>query len=186
MRKFEVCKQYGEEEVILPKRGTKNAAGYDFYAAEEIEIPSIWKEIPKAISYIAFASERDEEGRRKKPFKSILTKLKEYVRPTIVKTGVKVYLNSDEVLTLANRSSGALKLYLLMANGIGVIDADYADNPDNDGDIGFMFWNLSPLNYVVKKGDKIGQGIVSKFLLMDDDEGVDEERVGGYGSTGVR
>lgn len=186
MRKFEICKQYKEEDVRLPERSTKKSSGYDFYAAEDIEIPSLWKELPKAVSYIAFASERDEDGKRRKPFRSILTKLKEYIRPTIVKTGVKVYLHDDEYLMLANRSSGALKLYLLMANGVGIIDGDYADNPDNDGDIGFMFWNLSPLNYVIKKGDKIGQGIVSKFLLMDNDHGVETERTGGYGSTGER
>lgn len=184
-RYFEVCKNYNKDEVTLPKRSTKKAAGYDFYANEDIEIPSIWKRVPKAQSFIAFACEADENGKKKKPFQRVIEYVKEQVQPTIVKTGVKVYLEDDEVLELYNRSSGARKNMIILANGVGIVDADYVDNEDNDGEIGFMFWNLSPLNFTVKKGDKIGQGIIKKFLLVDNDNVEDSlVRSGGYGSTG--
>ena len=46
MRKFAVAKGYEDKGVNLPKRATKNAAGYDFEAIEDVVIPSIWSSIP--------------------------------------------------------------------------------------------------------------------------------------------
>ena len=37
MRKFEFVKRV--ENLKLPERSTKNSAGYDFYAIEDVEIP---------------------------------------------------------------------------------------------------------------------------------------------------
>ena len=54
-------------------------------------------------------------------------------KPTLVKTGIKAYMESDEVLILANRSSNPGKKGLILANSIGVVDADYYGNADNDG-----------------------------------------------------
>ncbi|KFN93247.1 deoxyuridine 5'-triphosphate nucleotidohydrolase [Tetragenococcus muriaticus PMC-11-5] len=44
-RGFEVVTDYIKEEVRLPQRATHHSAGYDFEAAEEIVIPSIWKQL---------------------------------------------------------------------------------------------------------------------------------------------
>ena len=63
-----------------------------------------------------------------------------------------------------------------------VIDADYADNPDNEGEIFFQLYNLSPFDIVLNKGDIIGQGIIKPFLTTDDDAATGK-RVGGFGST---
>lgn len=63
-----------------------------------------------------------------------------------------------------------------------IIDSDYANNPDNDGEISFQFINLSPVDIVIHKGDKIGQGIINTFVLTDDDSATGE-RTGGFGST---
>ena len=63
-----------------------------------------------------------------------------------------------------------------------IIDADYADNPDNEGEIFFQFYNLSPFDIVLNKGDIIGQGIIKPFLTTDDDA-ANGKRVGGFGST---
>lgn len=46
-------------------------------------------------------------------------------KPTLVKTGLKVYLQNDEYLMLCNKSSNPFKKGLVLANSIGVIDADY-------------------------------------------------------------
>ena len=56
-------------------------------------------------------------------------------------------------------------------------------NQNNDGNIGFMLYNFGSSDYVIKKGDKIGQGIFMKYLSVDDEKEVTEKRVGGFGST---
>ena len=42
-RGFEVISKYKDQNINLPQRATHHAAGYDFEAAEEVVIPSIWK-----------------------------------------------------------------------------------------------------------------------------------------------
>lgn len=104
-------------------------------------------------------------------------------KPTLIKTGIKSYFGEDEVLILANRSSNPKKRGLVLSNGIGVVDADYYGNPDNDGHIMFSFYNISENDVQIKKGECIGQGIFQKFLKVDNDVS-EGERLGGYGSTG--
>lgn len=106
---------------------------------------------------------------------------------TRVMTGVKCELMPNQVLILANRSSNPSKKGLILANGIGVIDADYYGNPDNDGEIGFEFYNILDEDVVIKKGEKLGQGIIIKFDKTEDDyiSNPYKTRVGGFGSTGV-
>ena len=69
-----------------------------------------------------------------------------------------------------------------LCNQVGVIDADYYNNPDNEGHIYFQIINLSPLDIVLKKGDAIGQGIIKPYLTTEDDK-ASARRVGGFGST---
>ena len=88
---------------------------------------------------------------------------------TRVTTGVKCELMSNQVLILANRSSNPSKKGLILANGIGVVDADYYGNPDNDGEMGFEFYNILDEDIVIKKGEKLGQGIIIKFDKTEDD-----------------
>ena len=103
---------------------------------------------------------------------------------TRVMTGVKCELMSNQVLILANRSSNPSKKGLILANGIGVVDADYYGNPDNDGEMGFEFYNILDEDIVIKKGEKLGQGIIMKFDKTEDDY-VIKTRESGWGSTGV-
>ena len=103
-------------------------------------------------------------------------------KPTFIKTGIKAYMGEDEVLYLYNRSSNPKKKGLVMANSVGVVDSDYYNNPDNEGHIMFAFYNFLPEDTVVKKGDRIGQGVFAKFLKADDDN-ANAERIGGFGST---
>ena len=78
-----------------------------------------------------------------------------------------------------------LKHLLLVANSVGVVDSDYADNPGNEGEIFVQFLNLSPYDIVVKKGERIAQGMFIPTIVADNDNFGDAERVGGHGSTGV-
>ena len=112
----------------------------------------------------------------------IIPSFKKGNKPTLVKTGIKAYMQDDEVLILCNRSSNAGKKGLVMANGIGIIDKDYYGNPDNDGHFMFSFFNIKEEDIKIKKGDVIGQAIFQKYLVTDDDS-AEGERVGGFGST---
>lgn len=103
-------------------------------------------------------------------------------KPTLVKTGLKAYMQDDEMLLLYNRSSNPGKKGLVLANGVGVIDKDYYGNPDNDGAIMFAFFNLKDEDIKIKKGDAIGQAIFQKYLITDNDIATGE-RLGGFGST---
>ena len=103
-------------------------------------------------------------------------------KPTLVKTGLKAYMQDDEVLLLYNRSSNPSKRGLVLANGVGVIDKDYYGNPDNDGAFMFSFFNIRDEEVQIKKGDCIGQAIFQKYMVTDDDA-ASGERLGGFGST---
>lgn len=103
-------------------------------------------------------------------------------RPTLVSTGIKCQLDSDCYLELSVRSSTPLKYWLLMANSVGIIDSDYYNNPDNEGEIFLQLINLSPCNIQLHKGDVIGQGIIKKYETTNDDN-ASGNRLGGFGST---
>ena len=133
------------ELYTLPKRGTKNAAGYDFYSLYDYTLKP--GEIMK------------------------------------VPTGIKVCMEEDEVLFLIDRSSMGFKYNVRMCNQVGVIDADYYNNSNNEGHMWIRIQNEGDKDYVVKKGDAMIQGIFMKFLKTDDDIESDNERNGGFGST---
>lgn len=102
--------------------------------------------------------------------------------PALVKTGIKAYMQDDEMLCLYNRSSNPKKKGLILANSVGIVDKDYYGNPDNDGAIMFAFYNNRSDDVKIKKGDCIGQGIFEKYMITDDDS-ADGNRMGGFGST---
>ncbi|HEY8346334.1 MAG TPA: dUTP diphosphatase [Symbiobacteriaceae bacterium] len=101
----------------------------------------------------------------------------------LVPTGLKAYMEPDDVLLLTIRSSLAVKRGLMLANSVGVIDADYADNPDNEGHIQIALVNLGTAPVRVEKGERVAQGIFVKYLTTADDQ-ARGQRTGGFGSTG--
>ena len=112
----------------------------------------------------------------------VIPSFKKGMNPTLVKTGLKAYMQDDEVLLLYNRSSNPKKKGLIMANSVGVIDKDYYGNPDNDGHFMFSFFNIKEEDILIKKGEAIGQAVFQKYLVTDDDN-AEGERIGGFGST---
>ena len=144
MRGFKVAKGVENCNIKLPERQTKNAAGYDFYVANDILI--------KAHSV------------------------------ALIPTGVKAYMEDDEVLNLYIRSSMPLKRGLTLANNVGIIDSDYYENPSNDGHIMIQVLNFSDYDVMIAKDERIAQGVFTKYLLADNDE-TKEIRNGGFGST---
>lgn len=103
------------------------------------------------------------------------------VLPTLIPTGLKAYCQNDECFLVFNRSSGP-KCGLVLANGVGVIDADYYNNDSNDGHFQILAYNVSGRALTVKKGERIAQVVFQKFLTVDNDE-TGQKRSGGIGST---
>ena len=196
MRSFEFALKTGVEEEIkafpdaqLPEYQTARAAGADFFCAEEVVIPSIWKGVahilaPTVLSKVVNWVDsflRDGHG-----FEEVKDTDK-LLKPTLVHTGIKAQMNEDEVLELYNRSSNPKKLGLILANGVGVVDSDYYGNQDNDGEIMFAFFNFKPWDVTIHAGDRIGQGVFKQYLRPQEGLRIkDDERVGGFGSTGGR
>lgn len=177
MTKFDIVSSYKDKDINLPKRKTKYSAGYDFEAAEDIIIPSYYnlmKDYNVAWDIIPSGPKSLEEIAH-------FTKINQ-IKPTLIPTGIKCYLKDNQYLELSVRSSCPLKYWLILANGVGIIDSDYVDNPDNEGHIYFQIINLSPYNIQLKKGDAIGQGVIRTYELTDDDNS-NAERTGGFGST---
>lgn len=102
----------------------------------------------------------------------------------VIPTGVKAYMNDDEGLLLYARSSMAKKHGLRMSNSVGVIDADFYNNIDNEGHITFLYDNITDKEVKIAKHSRIGQGMFTKVLPINNVEVLSDERVGGYGSTG--
>ncbi len=99
------------------------------------------------------------------------------------KTGIKVCMNDDEVFYIFDRSSIGFKYDVCLSNSVGIIDADYYNNSDNEGHIAIKLINHGSKDFEIKKGDRIAQGIFMKYYCTDDEEEVKRERKGGIGST---
>ena len=181
LMRFEKISKYADDDgVIIPVRKTKGSAGYDFYVAEDIIVDSI------GIERTCITEEVMRQGLG---FPLTLDNMADVTkaanaRTTLVPTGIKAQLDEGTYLELSVRSSCPMKYWLILANGVGIIDADYYNNPDNEGHIFFQIINLSPYPILLRKGDCIGQGIIKSYLLADDDK-TEGERTGGFGSTGA-
>lgn len=172
---FEAVSRFAaDEEMLMPKRGTAASAGYDFVVAEDIVIPPYDILMEKLVDETEYHPLTLAEI-------AALTK-RTGAKPTLVSTGIKCHLPTDMYLELSVRSSTPLKHWLIMANSIGIIDADYCNNPDNEGEIFFQMINLSPFPIQLKKGDKIGQGIIKPYEKVRNDN-AEGSRQGGFGST---
>lgn len=100
----------------------------------------------------------------------------------LIWTDVKAYFNTDEALLINVRSSMG-KQPIMLANSQGWIESDYVDNESNDGNIGINLYNLGEKDYIIKKGDRIAQGMLIKYFTFENGN-TNEKRNGGFGSTG--
>lgn len=101
----------------------------------------------------------------------------------LIPTGIKADMNEDEVLMIYIRSSLGFKFNLRMCNQVGIIDKDYYNNQDNEGHIFVKIQNEGEKPKEFKQGENIVQGIFTKFLTVDNEEIIEKERSGGFGST---
>jgi dUTP pyrophosphatase len=173
VRGFEVVSGY-EDKAVLPVRKTEYSAGYDLHSAETIAVESIWKQASKVIASLVGFGE----------FKNLpLTEAVKMIKPTIVKTGIKAYMQPDEYLHLVNRSSGPIKRGLIYAPGAGIIDADYYNAPETEGHIMLQFYNFGVVPYTIRAGESVAQVTFQNYLVADNDV-PGGKRTGGFGSTG--
>lgn len=178
MSKFEVVSKYiqnGQTTVILPKRATGRSAGYDFVAVQDIVVPAYSNIMGEFGDYVAKRIPYGIEDVKR------ITK-STGLRPTLIPTGVKCKLDDGKYLELSVRSSTPLYGWIVLANGVGIIDGDYYNNSGNEGEIFFQVINFSPVDIIIHAGDKIGQGIIKDYYLTEDDVATGE-RIGGFGST---
>ena len=102
----------------------------------------------------------------------------------LVWTNIKVYMAEDELLQLHVRSSIGIKRNLMLKNTTGIVDSDYYSNESNDGNIGLALYNTGDEAVVIQKGERLVQGIFMKYLTVDNDTFLKDERTGGIGSSG--
>jgi dUTP pyrophosphatase len=100
----------------------------------------------------------------------------------LVPTGLKACMEDDEVLQIFIRSSIPGKKKVTLANCTGIIDADYYNNPDNEGHIFVALHNFGIAPVTIKKGERIAQAMFTKYLTTGSDA-AQGERKGGFGST---
>jgi len=100
----------------------------------------------------------------------------------LVPGNIIVEVPKGYMLTLASRSSTPKKKGLLTPHGIGVVDHDYCGPED---EIKIQVYNFTDNEVLIKRGDKIAQGLfirVDKFAWEEVDDMKKPNR-GGFGST---
>ena len=80
-----------------------------------------------------------------------------------IPTGIKAYFENDEVLILVVRSSMGFKFNVRLVNQIGIVDADYYNNKDNEGHIFIKIQNEGKETVKFKAGEAVAQGIFLKI-----------------------
>lgn len=178
LRGFEVVSKY-EGEDLLPQRSTEKSAGYDLKAAEDYIIPSM------LMSFLDTYMQDPMDIPMTLDEIKVWLKANKDLKPTLVSTGVKAYMQENEWLGVYSRSGIPLNSLLVVGNSVGVIDCDYYNNPSNEGEMFVQFINLSPFPIKIRKGDRVAQAIFHTFGKVDDDNATGQ-RIGGHNSTGVK
>ena len=101
----------------------------------------------------------------------------------LIKTGIAIALPNNYEAQVRPRSGLALKNGISVLNTPGTIDVDYR------GEIGVILINLSNEDFVVERGMRIAQLVISPIVQAElvEVEELDEtlRGQGGFGSTGV-
>lgn len=101
----------------------------------------------------------------------------------LIKTGIAIALPNNYEAQVRPRSGLALKNGISILNTPGTIDADYR------GEIGVILINLSNEDFVVERGMRVAQLVISPIVQAElvEVEELDEtlRGQGGFGSTGV-
>jgi dUTP diphosphatase len=100
----------------------------------------------------------------------------------LVGTGLVIKVPDGHFLAIVARSSTPLKRGLMVANGVGVIDCDYCGPAD---EIKIQLINITDSSVVVRRGDRIAQGLLLPApQVMFEESATAATSRGGFGSTG--
>jgi dUTP diphosphatase len=101
----------------------------------------------------------------------------------LVGTGLVIGVPEGHFLGIFARSSTPLKKGLMIANGVGVIDADYCGPAD---EIKIQVLNFTDAPVLVKRGDRLAQAMVlpAPRVEWEEVEEIVAPTRGGFGSTG--
>lgn len=171
------------------KKNLRNLVYYKSFSDEDFE-----KKIKDAYDHITLPR-RSTSGSAGYdfylPFDSILFYNNE---PIVIPTGIKMELCDGFFLGLFPRSSYGYKYGMRLENTVGIIDADYYDNTDNEGHISAKIsvhvQDNANEEYIkravlpLSRGDKYMQGIIMGYGITVDDNPLLYKREGGVGSTG--
>lgn len=161
MRKFDLINK--NEKELMPTRATKESAGYDLRAAQDVVIP------PLFLRDITISFPLSREAIREDNKKVVV----------MVPTGVTFKGEIGDMLYIQPRSGIATKDLLLIPNSPGLVDNDYYPN-----EIKVALINLGSYAIKIKKGERIAQAVILNYQTVSDEEEVATERTSGFGSTG--
>ena len=101
----------------------------------------------------------------------------------LIGTGLVIAVPDGYFLGVFARSSTPLKRGLMVANGVGIIDADYCGPAD---EIKIQVLNITDAPVSVARGDRLAQGILLPCPRVEWEEVEETSRPsrGGFGSTG--
>jgi dUTP pyrophosphatase len=101
----------------------------------------------------------------------------------LINTGIAIALEQGYEAQVRPRSGLALKNGLTVLNSPGTIDSDYR------GEICVILINHSKIDFVIKRGMRIAQMVISKYeqaqLELVEDLDQTSRGKGGFGSTGI-
>ena len=109
------------------------------------------------------------------------------VRPgevTLIPTGLVIQAPPGYFLAIVARSSTPLKRGLMVANGVGIIDADYCGPTD---EVKIEVFNFTQQPVHIARGDRLAQGLfipVARARWEESTGDLRENSRGGFGATG--
>ena len=103
--------------------------------------------------------------------------------PSLIPANVVVKIPRGYLLMITLRSSTPRKFGLIMPHGVGIIDQDYCGNDD---EIMIQVQRLTEGETVVRRGDRIAQGIfvmAQNYFKWTEVSKITKRSRGGFGST---
>lgn len=103
---------------------------------------------------------------------------------SLVPTNLRVEIPHGYEIQVRPRSGLAAKYGIGVLNSPGTIDSDYR------GEVKVILFNFGEEDFVIKRGDRIAQMVLSKVYLADlkltDDLNASQRGEGGFGHTGTK
>lgn len=105
------------------------------------------------------------------------------IKSVMISTGLRFQIPKGYYMEIVSRSGFAAKNHVFVTNAPGIIDSTYT------GIVNILLTNLGSDYFIIKKGDRIAQGIIKKlpdikFIEVDNLDKTNRGD-GGFGSTNV-